>query len=243
MIEVGRSIWMPASIPFTGVLNETQSGQTSDAQQDTDILGGATALTGATVKVRDVSGKYQLASESVHIYTLFGKRDSARPIYYWPRPLPLDFRGQLEIDAVNAGTEAAGHVVFIGLPRAERDMRIDETQQQGYPATVPVDMGFGAVANEVTNKRTAKLDRDFLVYGAFTNSASAQLRAMGVDGRLWTSDYPPVWAVAGRAAAEQPVLFWPRPYLIPKGSTVAFDFKNIDAEAAGTKLTLVGHKL
>lgn len=243
MIEVGRSIWMPASIPFTSALNETQFGQTHDAKADVELRGAATQLTDATVKVGDTSGVANLAAEFVPIYTLFGKRDSARPVFYYPAPVRLDFGNRMEIEAVNVGTEAAGHGVFLGVPRGEVDARVDEGAAGGYPVTLAVDMGFKEAVNEILTTTTADLDRDTLIYGAFTNAASAQLRASGVRGEQWTTDYTPVWALAGRAASQLPVLHWPRPYLIPRGSTISFDFKNVGAESAGTKIWLVGRKL
>jgi hypothetical protein len=233
---------MPASIPFTSTLNETQFGQTRDAKADVDVVGGATNLTGATIKARDISGSLILSTELMPIYTFFGKRESARPVLYYPRARPLDFGNSLEVAAKTEGTEAAGHCVFLCVPRDEADAEIEGLETRGCPAAIAIDSSFTATANEIIPKATPKQDDDFVIHGAYTTLASAQIRIQGVRGEQWTPDFTPVWAFAGRASSQLNILYWPRPYLIPKGSSISIDFKNVGAEASG-KLYLVGQKL
>lgn len=241
--DVGRCLWLPATIPFTSTLNETQFGTTQDVKADLLVVGAMTNLTGATVKVGDVSGRASLASELVPILSLFGKRDSARPIFYFPRVVPLGFGNRIETEAKNAGTEASGHVVFVGVPQEQPQAQIDGLDAQGLPFVFSVDAKFTATANEINSLATPEQDQNVVIHGAFTNMASAQLRVQGVAGEQWCNDFTPVWAMAGRATSQLPVLLWPRPYLVPKGSSMTIDFKNVGSEAAGSKLWFVAQRL
>lgn len=240
--DVGRSYWLPAAIPFTATLNETVFGTTVDAKADLNILGGLTNLTGATVKVNDVSGRLVLTADLTPVLSLFGKRDSARPMFYYPRSIPLGFGNRIEVEAKNDAAEAASHVVFVGIPDEPPQAQIEGIEEIGQPFIFAVDSKFTATLNEIKSPTTPEQETHFLIHGAFTNLASAQLRIQGVHGEQWTSDFTPVWAFAGRATSQLTVHLWPRPYLVPRGSTLTIDFKNVGTEASG-KLWLVGQKL
>lgn len=242
--DVGRSYWLPAAVPLTSTANEVQFGNTLEAKADIDIAGGVTNLAVSTFKLRDVSGKQAPANEYAPLYTLFGKRDSARHPYYWPRALRLNFGNRLEAEVKNAaaGAEAAGHLVFLGIPVESPQSSIEGLETQGVTRVFSINSQFTGSAADLFSVTSPEQDGDFIVHGAYTDLASAQLRITGVHGEQFMNDWTPIWALACRSTSQLPVLHWPRPYLIPRGSTITVDFKNPAAEASG-KLYLVGQKL
>jgi hypothetical protein len=48
------------------------------------------------------------------------------------------------------------------------------------------------------------------------------------------NDSTPIWAIAGRASGNKPVLEWPRPYVLPPNSTIKAEFENPGGEAGGS---------
>jgi hypothetical protein len=243
--KVGRCFWLPVAVPLTSTVNEVQTGMSPEAKENLRIVAALTNLSVSSAKVRDLSGAVNVANEYLPLLSMFGKRGSPRPAFYYPVPLPLKFGNRIEVELKNAavGAEAAGHAVFIGLPEEAEQGTITDIEQRGNPSGFSLDAGLSGVANEITTKTSTELDRDFIIHGAFTDLQSAQVRITGVRGEQWMSDFTPVWGLAGRATDDIPTFYWPRRYLIPKGSTITVDFKNVGAEAAGLKLFFVGQKL
>jgi hypothetical protein len=242
--QVGRCYFLPTAIPLTSTVNEVQYGTTPEAKANLDIVAGLTNLTVSSFKARDIGGAMLLANDYLPILSMFGKRDGPRPAHYYPTPFPLEFGNRIETEVKNAsaGAEAAGHVVYLGVPRDESQGTI-EVEGRGHPSGFFVNANFTATLNEITNRTSPELDHDFVITGAYTDLASAQVRIQGVHAEAWMTDFTPVWALAGRRTADLPVFFWPRKYFVPKGSTISIDYKNTGAEAAGLGIYFVGQKL
>lgn len=242
--KLGRCYWLPASIPLTSTANEVQYATTPEAKADLQIVGGATNLTVSSFKARDIGGGLLLANDYLPILSQFGKRDSARPVHYYPTPIPLGFGNRIELEVKNAasGAEAAGSVVFVAIPDEPAHGEV-ELVGRGHPSGFFVNANFTGSANDHTTRQSPELDSDFVICGAYTDLASATLRITGIYAEAWMTEFVPVWALAGRRTADVPALMWPRKYLIKRGSTITVDFKNPGAEAAGLGVYFVGQKL
>jgi hypothetical protein len=242
--KLGRCYWLPSAIALTSTANEIITGVTPEAKADISIVAALTDLTVSRFKVRDLSGQLTLTNEYLPILSMFGKRGGPRPAYYYPTPIPLDFRNRLDTEVKNAasGPEAAGHVVYLGVPREPAQAELT-LEGRGYPSGFFVNANFTGTANEIVSVTSPELDKDFVITGAITDLQSAQVRIQGVRAEAWMTDFTPVWALAGRRTDDIPAFLWPRKYLIPRNGTITIDFKNVGSEAAGLGIYFVGQKL
>jgi hypothetical protein len=243
--DLGRPYWLPASVPLTSAASEIKFGQTPEAKGNLDVVAAVTNMTLPTFKLRDLGGAQIIARDYEPLFTLFGKRDSARHPYYWPRSFPLEFTNRLEVEVKNdaVAPEAAGHVIFTAIPREAPQMQIEGLEQLGTPDIITFDPTFTGSAADLITKETAAQDEDFVIHGAYTDLASAQLMITGAWGEQFMSDWTPIWGVASRSASQLSPLLWPRKYFLPKNATMTIMLKNPGAEAAALKLYFVGQRL
>lgn len=242
--QTGSCYWMPAQVPFSGVDGERKVATTKDAEDRIKIVASTTNLVTSFAKVTDLKGTGLWSEETVPVLSMFGKRDSARPWLYFKRHLPLIANARIRAELLNVGSEGAGHLVYLALPQSEESEQpsLANPQDVGENFIIPVDAKFTGTLNEDTSTETNPQEEDLVIWGAITNLNSALVRLTGADGRNWMNDPTPVWAVAGRAASELPILYWPRPYALPRQRTIKFSFKNAASENGGG-IYLVAQKL
>jgi hypothetical protein len=231
----GTVYYMPAPIGLTGVNGETQIATTKDANESVNIIGGMCDLNYSFGKVTDLRSVGLWSDDQVPLLTMFGMSGSARPLLYYKRPLPLMAGARLRAEVLNLTGETGGHLVYVGLLQSEAKNvpALLNPQDNGEMYIIPVNSKFSGVLNQRTTTETNPEDRDVVVWGAFTNLGEALIRITGADGRQWMNDPTPVWAVCGKRFGVTPILYWPRPYALPRQRTLKFEFLNVGELQAG----------
>lgn len=227
---------MRVDVPFTGTDGESVTVYTSaplstgrdrqSAVSDTvEILGMMTDITGATgLFTRNGDGIW--SSDQQPLALNFGKPGSTKPVQWLERPLSLSRGQRVRADLINEAGVGAGTLYFIC--RQKRDQpRVSIPSDLGEPDSITIESGLTGVADERPERAASPvLEEDFLVYGVHTNMNNATMRIFGVDGIPWSDDFVNVWALAGRAADQLPVMRLHQPYLIEAQHKVTAEFVN-----------------
>ena len=222
--------WLDMDVEFTSTSGEQKQGGTNVENFPNLIRGAWSDLSAARVRFRDSSSGLPLSTVPAPLLTLAGNSDKVHPMLYWRRPLYLPAQSSLLGDFTNDGAEPAGQVVFLcERPGAEIEVPVFETRQ--YVAVIDLALSGGATGTGV--KFTTQIDFDLLIYGAYSTSAGALIRLQDTQRRNnWSATQLPVGAFCGvnDGSNVQPIMYYPRPYLLRRNSTLMAEWTNAGNE-------------
>jgi len=170
------------------------------------VRGVWTDLVEARIRLVQSDSDLNYSIVPVPILSLAGRRDKVQPIRWLRHAIPLRALSTLRADFINDGAEPAGMVVFIG-------------ERIGREREIPVNCSTEfRLLMDLVAPVTQPVDFDLLIWGAYTDASSgALIRVFNEsDNYAWSSELLPVEAYAGRRDEVQPVVYYPRPYLLPR---------------------------
>lgn len=234
--------WLPVTVPLTSTAGESIPGNyTKPAAFALDVVGGTSDVDTAQAKF-SIIGDPLWSHDNIPINAMFGEPDSARPVFYFRKPVFLGRGARILADVLNIGGEPEKTLVYVGVQRDGKGPQVPHPLDAVTDEIMSIAAPFTSVVDEDWPGFSPERDYDFALYGLQTNLADATVRITDAEGRIWMNDYTPLWAMAGRSNSELPMQLLPRPYLIPAHSSLFVQFKNDGGEAAGT-LWLYGQRL
>jgi hypothetical protein len=228
-----KYFFLQLSLPFNAVAGEQVTAQSQDIDFPLNVRGATTELSLANrIQLSDPQKNFQWSSDFVPFASLIGTA-ARNEIYSWlRRPYFLDRRQPLRAVSINndAAPSAAGNVIFLCE-------KLDTGQQHIIPKTskpyyVQLSWRFTGVANQVITALSSAVDYDLLILGA-TYSAVASTNTV----RIYDDSSNYIWSVNslrfeyffGLQGNNQPVLWYPRPYFLPKNGKIRLEETNVAA--------------
>lgn len=213
-VTYSEIFWLNMSVPFTPVASEVLTAFTESEGFDCLVKGAWTDLTGARVRMVEDQTDRAWSSAQVPIRGIAGASNQVSPLVPLPQPVFLESRAQLRGDWINTINEVAGRVCF--YTEKQRDPR----NPQGGDGRVRVtrSMFFNLFIDlGQTSGSTDPVNSDCLIWGASTNCANSIIGRIfnETTNYAWSSVQIPIRAMAGEAGQVQPIMRYPKPYLLP----------------------------
>lgn len=201
--EAARLYWLAMRTPANVVgLGLTGTGNRATAttpvlQEDVRILAGVTDLDASLVSMKDASERAIFSNDDTLIKQFFGKRLLSRNLLHHRPPFLLKRGNHITADALGAGGETDGQLIFLCDPVNARK-QVVEIPEDAYPFSMVLSAGLAGTANEVKRVETQiNRSRSTLVWGAGSDLRNVSIRIRDAEGEYWMNDPIPIWAVCG----------------------------------------------
>lgn len=206
IVRAGELFWLPMTVPFTGTIGEQAQAFTKTVDFDLLIRGVWTDLTRARIRLVQSDSDLNYSLVPVPIQSLAGRSDKTQPIRWLRHAIPLRALSTLRADFINDNGESAGNVVFIG-------------ERIGREREIPVRCSTEfRLLMDLAAPVTQPVDYDVLIWGAYTDAPSnVSVRIFDESNNYaWSGELLPIGAFAGQRDETQPIVYYPRPYLLPR---------------------------
>lgn len=243
-VQCGRLFYLPfvnngvVGLGLSTVEGQRKSSRTTDARQDLAILAGSTDMATSKGLMRDGSGRAIWSNQDTALIAQFGRKDTARSWIHYPTPFSLKRGNTISLDVLNVGAETGGNAVFLCDPVENQPVTADLTGAAPYFLTVP--LGLTGDAAEIRPVSTDGDNSPLIMWGCSTDLTSAMIRVTDAEREKWSSEYIPIWALAGGSQLNP--ARWPRPYLLPANGSLQIEVKNTAAAETGGYLSFLCSK-
>lgn len=266
-VQLGVPFFLPLHMntAASGVVNENLTGQIeTNFNNDVLVLGCETDWQTAKVQFSLPGTLPQIWSQfQVPVKSLCGSPDTARPVFWFPYPLPLKVNRRIQAQVTNVNGES-GDLIFLFNCAQPTSLDLRPLQQydeyaRGLGPTqldprrlgplqiIPIDSKFTNIAADATIgtiNTVDPVDYDFLLQGFYTDLTLASIRITDCEQRRWSTEFVPVWSISSRQASQLNVQFLRVPYFVPQQQMLTVEFRDDATTRDGSgQLYMVGQQL
>ena len=238
-VVAAKLFFLPMTVPFTSVAGENRQAVTNPYDDDLLVRGASTNLSsGPTARFTAIGG-YQWSTDLIPLYAQAG-HTAKNNIYVWyKRPVVVVKQQSITANFVNgsAAPDAAGRLCFFcELPSTRQEVNVEVSRL--FWLNMPFQLN--GVANESVLGTTQPLDFAVLIWGAmYSGVANTNTLTLFEKNYQWSAEGLPLQFYAGLVANNQPVLYYPRPYYLPKNVRLRGTLVNAASETANRNLTFL----
>jgi len=214
-----KLFWIPQDIPFNSVANENVTAFSKPVDFDVWVLGAWTNSEDATVLLNQTNEGIELSVENVPIQALAGLTNQIQPVRWWKPPTFLPAQSVLKGNFINIGAEAASKLNYLTLIRGtETPVKVKRSGRfyLDLPLSSASLIGY-----------TSPILDPLLIWGATASEGAAATLIQFTDERAnyaRSSQALTMPCFAGIQNNTQPVIHYPRPYLLMPRARIRGNF-------------------